>query len=61
MCIRDRDNIDAAEYAAYQANAGANLGSAEFPVWENTVDANFSTFGINLGARFLFGSNNSGE
>ncbi len=52
-----KDEIDPAKYDEYKAIAGAELGSEKYPAWERTEDANFSTFGINLGARFLFGSN----
>ncbi len=48
------DEIDAQELATHRAAAGDNYGSKEYPAWEVTQGAGFSTFNISLGLGFSF-------
>jgi len=48
------EEIDSQALAAHMAAAGDNFGTREFPAWETDQGVSFSTFNINLGARFTF-------
>ncbi len=49
-----KDEINASELAAYQAEAGIEYGTEAFPAWELREDFNFNSLGLSIGVSFNF-------
>ena len=49
-----KDEINAAEEAAYITSAGAEYGTEAFPAWQLREDALFNAVGVNIGFTYRF-------